>query len=434
MKIYLSNKIHPHTPDAFRANNKIIELPAPKEVIIPLSQHVGAPAEPLVNVGDTVKVGTKIGQSSKFISSSVHSSISGTVTRIDKLPHPIIGEFTAIVIEADGRNQVESLPLKSGEMLEAIKEAGIVGQGGASFPTNVKLSPPKEARIDTFILNGAECEPFLSCDSALMIEKAPQIIEGVEIIAKIIGVEKSIIAIENNKPDAIRVMRDALIRRNARYLRSAEKPAAITIVELPTQYPIGAEKTLIKKLLNREVPSGKLPFNVGCLVHNVATAFAIQEAVYLKKPLYERIVTVTGDCIEKPQNLRVRVGTPVKELINFCGRKKDPQKIILGGPMMGISQYCDDVPIMKATSGVLCLSADYLRNQEQETDCIRCGRCLDACPAQLEPAVLAQAVEINNQDMIKQFNINDCVECGACSYACPARIDLVGWIKLGKLK
>ncbi len=421
--------VHPPENKNLSSGEKIIPIPPPQILIFPLSQHTGAPCQLVVKKGDKVKKGTLIGASEKFISSFIHSSISGTVKSIENTPHPVVGRFQSIVIENDGQDIAEEPispnknieTLSSDEIIKIVREAGIVGLGGAAFPTHVKLSPPKEKVIDTFIANGAECEPYLTCDHRLMIEKGEEIVEGIKILRKILTPKKCIIAIENNKTDAIEKMAELVQNED------------IEVVSLEVKYPQGGEKQLIKTVLGRDVPSGGLPMDVGVLVHNVGTLFAIYEAVYLGKPLYERVITVTGE-VEKPGNYLVRIGTPVKDILNFCEVDWDNAgKLIFGGPMMGIAQQDIETPLIKGTSGILVQSKDEVI-EDEEAPCIRCGRCVETCPAYLLPTQIAKVVRAEKWGKLNELHIKDCTECGACSYVCPSNIPLVQYMKLGKLK
>ncbi len=417
-----------HPPEYKKATeHKPIETaPLPSRVYIPLSQHTGAPSKPVVQKGDLVKTGTVIGEAGGTISLPTHASISGTIAQIVDLPHPLTGRFvTTIVIDSDGTDtpdenikEREISHFTPKEIIEAVRQAGVVGLGGAAFPTFFKLSPPKEKPIDTLIINGCECEPFLTADHRLMLEKPGEIIEGTELIAKALGVQKVIIAIEDNKPDAIEMMQ-----------RMAEGKG-ITVRPLKTRYPQGAEKQLIKACLNREVPSGGLPADVGCIVQNVGTAVAVRDAVRFNRPLYERVVTVTGPGVKEPKNLWVRIGTPVKHLIEFCGGyNQTPGKLIMGGPMMGIALASDEVPVLKGTSGILVFGQ---QKEPKEQNCIRCGRCISACPMGLAPTRLYYHIQKGRLERAKGEYLLDCIECGCCAYVCPAKIRLVHSFKFAK--
>ncbi len=422
--------IHP-VYNKITRKNKIEVTPLPKKVILPLQQHIGAPCESLVKEGDLVKVGQKIAESKGFVSAPIHASVSGKVLGIAKSPHPVLGECNSIIIESTGkiewdesvkkRDNIENLT--KDELKQIIKEAGIVGLGGAAFPTHVKLSPPQEKKIDTVILNGAECEPYLTCDHRLMLEQPEKIIKGFEIIIKILEPKQCYIGIEDNKENAI-----ALFEEKLQDLNLQDK---IKVVRLKTVYPQGAEKNLIYSIIKRKVPNaGGLPMDVGVVVQNVGTAKAIYDAIYDGKPLIERIVTVTG-AVKEPKNLLVRLGTPVKDLIEFCqGYEGSTGKIISGGPMMGIAQYTDEIPIIKGSSGVLVQREEVIK--EQERDCIRCGRCIDVCPMQLMPTMISQYAQKDDFDNANEYFALDCYECGCCSYVCPSKIPLVHYIKYAK--
>lgn len=397
------------------------------KVYIPLLQHLGKVCQPRVLVGDLVTLGQKIATAEAHVFSPVHASVSGKVAAIQEWPHPSSGRCKAIVIENDGkdsagaektRSQEDINKLSAEEIRNIVFESGIVGMGGASFPTHIKLAPPNP--VDTLIINGAECEPYLTADYRLMIEKTEGIIKGIELVVRCLGVKNVIIAIEENKPEAIKLITEGVVARGYR------------VAVLESQYPQGGEKQLIKNVLAKEVPSGKLPFDVGVVVHNVATIFAIYEAVYLNKPLYERVVTVTGSCLSNPKNLLVRIGTPFKDLIDFCGPLKQKSlKVIAGGPMMGIAQYTLDVPVIKSTNGVLLLTRDEVGDQEEEF-CIRCGRCVRDCPSSLLPCLISLASERKNWELSQHYNVGDCIECGACAYVCPAKRNMVQHIKEAK--
>jgi Na+-translocating ferredoxin:NAD+ oxidoreductase subunit C len=415
----------------YTEHKQIEKLPAPKILIIPLLQHIGKLCDILdVKVGDKVLVGQRLAIAAAQPFAPIHSSVSGTVLSIQTQPHPVLGLCKAIAIENDskdspsdltGRTTDEIKRLSQENIRDIVFNAGIVGMGGASFPTHIKLHPPKP--VNTLIINIAECEPYLTGDSQLTFEKTEQILAGIALVNKCLpGVQKTVIAIEDNKPQAIAA------------LNMATKGTSYTIAVLKAQYPQGGEKQLIKKILNIEVPRGKLPFDVGVNVQNVATVYAIYEAVYLGKPLYERVVTVTGSCLSNPKNLLCRIGTPLKTLIEYCGPLlKQPAKIIAGGPMMGIAQYTDEAPVIKSTTGVILLDEQEARSVE-ETACIRCGACIRACTMGLMPCLLNQASEKAVWQEAKDCGALDCLECGLCNYVCPARRQIVQSIKRAKLE
>jgi len=421
--------IHPEDAKELTERSSIVNASLPKRVIIPLSQHIGAPAKPEVNLGDEVKRGQLIGSPAGFVSAPVHASISGKVVAIANFPHPSGRMISSIVIESDGKDESVSfkdnpdyLNLGADEIKTLIKDAGIVGLGGAAFPTNVKLSPPKEKPIDTVILNGAECEPYLTADHRLMLERPQEIVNGLKIIMKALGVTDGYIGIESNKPDAIKIMEDAV---------SGE--SNIKVWPLKVKYPQGAEKMLIKAIKNREVPCGGLPMDVKVVVHNVGTALAIYEAVRYSKPLIERVLTVTGRGVKEPKNMMVRIGTRITELIEQCGGLVDNAvKVIVGGPMMGFAQWSLDVPVVKGTSGILVLTEDDYVSSEQYDACIRCGRCIDICPMGLNPSMLSILSEKGYYEEAKEYNLFDCFECGSCAYGCPSRRPIVQFIRLAK--
>ncbi len=423
--------VHPQANKEKTSNLGIIEGPLPKKVVIPLLQHVGSMCEPAVKVGDEIFTGTKIGTSSNFISSPVHSSISGKVSQIEEMPHPVVGKCLSIVIDSDGSDKKDSAvgierdysKFKKEDILKIIQGSGIVGLGGAMFPSHVKLMPPADKPIDTLILNGAECEPYITCDQALMSEKAKEIVEALKIIMKLLDVKRAFVAIESNKPHAIRAIKN-----------SAKNLPNVKVASLKVKYPQGAEKQLIKAILNRKVPPGALPFDVGVMVQNVQTAFSIYEALSRSKPLYERVVTFSGGALKKPANIRTRVGTPIKEIVEFLGGLLcEPARVVFGGPMMGIAQFSMDVPVIKGTSAVLFLTDKEVFSGSYGP-CIRCGRCIEACPVKIMPANIGLAVESSRQDTALNFYPLDCIECGACSYICPTKRPLLHFIKLAKLK
>ncbi len=422
--------VHPDDKKELSKNSRIETLEEPEFIRIPLSQHIGAPAKPVVKEGDYVLVGQMVGEAGGFVSAPVHSSVSGIVRKIDKfvaapfgLPAPMIeiendGKYSSI----DFVERENYLDLDSKELLGIIQSSGIVGMGGATFPTHVKLSPPPEFTIDTFIVNGVECELYLTADYRLMLEMPEKIIEGSKIVMKILGVEEGIIAIEGNKPDCIE-----------KISRMVEDEP-IKVIELPVKYPQGGEKQLIKAITNREVPSAGLPMHVGAVVQNAGTVAAIYDAVRFGIPLIERITTVSGEAISKPKNFRVKIGTLATELINQCdGFKKMARKVIFGGPMTGFAQYKLDIPVTKGTSGILALPHDHVKSTDYES-CIKCGSCVRACPANLVPSEMSILIENRLFEEADKHDVLDCIECGCCSYVCPSHRPLVHMFKLGKAK
>jgi len=421
--------IHPPEEKQYTEQKGIENLPLPKRVIIPLQQHIGAPCEALVKAKETVSVGQPIGGAKGFVSAPVHASISGTVTAVAPMPHAIGRDVPSIVIESDGEDRKfeglsgceDFLSLSPEDLKAKIQAGGIVGMGGATFPTHVKLSPPKEKPIDTVIVNGVECEPFLTADHRLMLETPEKILGGLSILMKVLGVSRGVVGIEKNKPDAIEVM-----------AKAAAPLPGIEVAPLKVKYPQGAEKQLIKAILNREVPSGGLPMDVGVVVQNVGTAAAIYHTVHDGMPLIERVTTVTGPGIREPKNLRVRIGTPFSELIDYCGGFKGKKgKVISGGPMMGMTQYSLEVPVITGTSGILVFREEDLKLKDSHP-CIRCGKCVEACPMQINPSLLGVYVEAGVMDELEGNRILDCIECGSCAFICPAARPLVHLIRFGK--
>lgn len=421
--------IHPPDKKELSAGSAISQSRPPDRVVIPLSQHIGAPCKPAVQIGQEVKVGEVIGTAEAFVSAPVHSSVSGKVVAIGEFPVAIGRMVSSVVIENDKKDtwtelkaDADYLSLSSDELKAKIRAAGIVGMGGAAFPTGVKLSPPKEKPIDMVILNGAECEPYLTADYRLMLERASDVVEGLKILMKVLGVKRGFIGIENNKPDAVKIMKDA-----------ASGAADIEVCALEVKYPQGAEKMLIKALTGREVPpKGGLPMDVGVVVQNIGTAVAIYEAVRFGKPLIERVVTVTGENVKEPRNLMVRIGTFASQLIEECGGLKSGDgKVISGGPMMGFALGTLDVPVTKGTSGILALP-DEIAHIEDYKPCIRCGRCVDVCPMNLVPSMLSVLSEAGMYEETKEYNLYDCFECGTCTFVCPAKRPIVQFVRLAK--
>lgn len=419
--------VHPNEQKELTENIAFEIMPNPKTIIVPLSQHIGKPAKPIVKKGDEVKAGTVIAEQDGFISSPVFSSVSGKVKKIAVDSNSSGFPREAVLIEASEINEFELMPelnpetITPDEIRERVKAAGIVGQGGAAFPTFVKLTPPNDKKLDAVIINGCECEPYLTRDFRLMVERTSDLIGGLKLIMRALGVEKGAIGIEDNKPEAIRLL-----------LKETENEKNISIEVLETKYPQGAEKMLIKAVSDREVPPGKLPLDVGIVIQNIGTAIAVYDSVVKGEPEITAALTVSGQGIINPKNLIVRVGTPISDVIEFCGGvKDDAAKVIVGGPMMGVAQYDLSAPVMKATSGILVLTQDEI-NAHKETPCLKCGKCIEACPLNLVPTKLARYAQLDRLDDAEDMGITVCMECGTCTFTCPANIPLVQWIKLGK--
>ena len=430
LKTFTPGGIHP-PENKLSANMVIGYLPIPESVTIPVSQHIGAPATTIVNKGDYVKTGQVIAASKGFVSSNIHSSVSGKVNKIDTIMDTTGYKQAAVFIDVENDEWIETID-RSSEIVREIKlspeeitkrclESGIVGLGGATFPSHVKLTVPAGKKCNLLIINGVECEPYLTSDHRLMLERGEEILIGVSILMKALKVERAKIGIENNKPDAI----DHLTK-----LATGFK--GITVHDLKVKYPQGAEKQLIKALINREVPSGHLPLDVGAVVHNVGTAFAIYEAVQKNKPLFERVVTITGKSLAQPGNYFVRIGTPVSKLIEAAGGMPDDTgKIVNGGPMMGKAVNNIDVPVVKGTSGII-LFPRYQSERPEINPCIRCAKCISVCALNLEPFLLMTLSEKGLFERAEKERITDCMECGSCSYTCPAGRPLLDYIRLGK--
>ena len=420
---------HPAYSKEATEHLKISFADAPKYVTIPMQQHIGAPCEPIVKKGDYVKMGQKIGEAKGFVSSPVHSSVSGNVIAVENRPISGGARVTCVVIENDmedvlsedirSNNNLEQL--SSEEIINIINEAGIVGMGGAAFPTHVKLSPPPGKNVDTVILNGAECEPYLTSDHRLMVENPEAVIFGLKAFMKALKVNKGFIGIENNKPDAIKAI-----------YKAAKAEDGIEVVALKTKYPQGAEKQLIQACTGREVPSGGLPADAGVVVNNVGTAAAVADAINEGIPLIKRIVTVTGKGVKEPKTLMVKIGTSFREVIEQCGGfSGTPGKLIAGGPMMGIAQFSSDIPVVKGTSGILVLTEEEAKLPEA-SNCIRCGKCLTVCPINLMPVNISNYSLEDRFEEAESLNALDCIECGACSFICPANRPLVESIRVAK--
>ncbi len=429
--------VHPRYEKDLTAGKATRTLDPPAEAVIPLSQHIGAPAKACVEKGDEVKTGQVVGEAGGFVSSPVHATISGKVKAIEDRPHPSGKDVPAVVITSDGEDAWVDLEPHGSDLFEIpvdevkqrVLKAGIVGLGGATFPSHVKLSPPSDKKIDTVILNGAECEPYLTADHRLMVEQPRAVARGLALIARVMGAGRGIIAVEANKPDAIKAL-EAEVGKLA-----GAVDAQLEVRVLPVVYPQGAEKQLIYALLRREVPSGGLPMDVSALVHNVGTAAAMVHAASEGRPLIERIVTVTGDAVKEPDNLSVRIGTPLSELIEACGGYTDAgaSKLIAGGPMMGFAQHTDEVPVIKGTSGILVLSRRLVRRVEPGP-CIRCGECIRHCPMKLNPTEIALFAEHDLHADADRAGALDCIECGCCSWGCPASIPLVQYVRKSKVE
>ncbi len=429
-KSFPAGGVHP-PENKLTANIPITVLPVPPGVVIPISQHIGVPATPVVNKGDSVKTGQLIASGKGFVSANIHSTVSGKVTRIDSVSDSTGYKQTAIFIDTEGDEWVDTIDRSSAtvheislspeEIVKRCLDSGIVGLGGATFPSHVKLTIPSGKRCDLLIINGVECEPFLTSDHRLMLEKGEQILIGVSILMKALKVDKAMIGIEANKPDAIKGLTD---------LAGGFK--GISVHELKVKYPQGGEKQLIKALAGREVPSGKLPLDVGVVVHNVGTSFAVYEAVQKNKPLIERVVTVTGKSLSKPGNFLVRLGTPVSMLIEAAGGLPDDTgKIVSGGPMMGRAVINTSIAVVKGMSGIVLFPANESERM-RSGPCIRCAKCVAACPMGLEPYLLMTLAEKSLFEKAEERKITDCMECGSCSFACPAGRPLLDYIRLGK--
>ena len=419
--------IHPSEQKELTENCVFEIMPNSKQVIIPISQHAGKPAKPLVKKGSEVKAGEVIAEQDGFISSPIHSPVSGKVTKVTTsvTANGFLNE--SIIIESSEVNEYVKMPglnlenVTPDEVRERIKQAGIVGLGGAAFPTYVKLSPPADKKIDYVILNGCECEPYLTRDYRFMLERTEDLISGLLLIMKTVGAGKGVIGIEDNKPVAIEKLKQAV-----------KEYSNISVEVLETKYPQGAEKMLIKAVTGKEVPPGKLPFDVGCIIQNIGTAIAIYDAVVNGTPEITAALTVSGNGIKNPKNLIVPIGTPLSDVLDFCGGvTEDAVKVVVGGPMMGVAQYDFSAPVMKATSGILVLTEEEV-NSKPETNCLRCGKCVDVCPLNLLPTRLARLSQLDKLEEAEELGITVCMECGTCTYTCPANIPLVQWIRLGK--
>lgn len=426
-----SGGVHPEEYKYLTENCAFEIMPAPEEIILPVSQHLGKDAQPVVKKGDEVLCGQLVAKAEGFISAPIHSSVSGKVLSIGKEITPTGFPKDSIVIKSNGNvtEQTATLPpldpktISPDEIRQRVAEAGIVGQGGAAFPTYVKLSPPKDKVIDVVILNGCECEPYLTRDYRFMIERPDDLIAGFKLILRALGVKRGVIGIEDNKPEAIKILSEKIKNEDG-----------LEVISLKTKYPQGAEKMLIKAVTGKEVPPGKLPMDVGAVIQNIGTALAIYDAVAKGQVLITAALTVSGLGIKNPKNLIVPVGTPIQDVIDYCGGVTDDAiKIIVGGPMMGTAQFDLHAPVLKATSGILVLTKEEV-SKSPETPCLRCGQCVGACPLNLVPTKLARYSQLQKFEEAEDADITVCMECGTCAFTCPANIPLVQWIRIGKQK
>ncbi|MBN1951621.1 MAG: electron transport complex subunit RsxC [Bacteroidales bacterium] len=430
LKTFTKGGVHP-PENKLSARKKIQNLPLPETAIIPLGMHLGVPAKCLVNKGDEVKVGQLLASADGFVSANIHSPFSGTVLKIDKALDASGYKRDAVFIGVKGDEWLSTIDtstqlkkdcrLDPAEIIHRINEAGIVGLGGATFPSHVKLTIPRGKKAEYLLINGVECEPYLTSDHVLMLEKGEELVVGVSILMRALNVEQAVIGIENNKPDAIAHLREIVTGF-----------PNISVQALQVKYPQGGEKQLIKAVLNREVPSGGLPVDVGAVVFNVGTAVAVYDAVQKNKPLIERVVTITGKSLTTPANYRVRFGTPVSALIEAAGGlPEDTGKVINGGPMMGKALADPGVPVVKGSSGILILPEPEAARRQTEP-CIRCSRCVSVCPMGLEPYLLMVLGQKSLHERMENEKVMDCIECGSCSYTCPSSRPLLDYIRLGK--
>ncbi len=433
MKTFKLGGVHPQDNKEYSAHRPIIECGLPEHAVIPLIQHIGAPAQPVVEKGQKVKVGELIAKAGGFVSANIHSPYSGTINKIDTYVDGWGMRGPAIYIDVEGDEwlpEIDRTPtvireckLSSKEIIDKISAAGIVGLGGACFPTHVKLMPPPGKKAEVLIINGVECEPYLTCDHQLMLEHGEEIVIGIQILLKALNIQKAIIGIEKNKPDAIARMTDL-----------TNRTLGIEVAPLQLKYPQGGEKQLIDACIGRQVPSGALPIEVGAVVDNVATVYAIYQAVQKNLPLISRVMTITGKQLKNPGNYQVRFGTPLTDAVALAGGVPETTgKIIGGGPMMGRAMNSIDMPANKRVSGLLFLPESESLRVEPE-NCIRCGKCLSACPMGLEPYLLAKLTEHELWDELEQHNVMDCIDCGCCLFTCPSHRPLLDYIRLGKGK
>ncbi len=437
IKTFKKGGVHPEE-NKISAQKPIQDFPMPKQIIVPLGQCLGAPADCIVNKGDRVLTGQLIGTAKGFISANVHSPATGTVAKVDVVMDHTGYYKPAVFIDVEEKDEwaegilvtdelLTDIKLDSKQIIDRVKDCGIVGMGGATFPTHVKLMVPEGKKAEYIIINAAECEPYLTCDYRLLLEKTQEFLMGVKILMKAVNTDKGIIGIENNKKEAIELLDKTILAHRDLY-------AGIEVQPLKTKYPQGGEKQLIKAITGREVPSGKLPIETGCVVVNVASTYAVYEAVQKNKPLIERVVTVTGKSVKNPSNFRVRFGTPADLLIEAAGGLPEGiTDVINGGPMMGKSVSVTNFPCIKGTSGILLMTLKEAQDRRQ-TNCIRCGRCAGACPMCLQPFLRHKLAKQNDFDETEKNHIMDCIECGSCEFTCPANIPLLDYIRYGKAK
>jgi len=441
-KLTFPGGVHPPENKRITCESPIEQGPAPKQLAVMLCQNIGAPCAPTVKKGDTVEAGQKIADSDAFVSAPVHSPVNGKVKDIALASHIVLGRSPAVIIDVDEKNPPKQPPAEKfsaegyerkyspEQICNAIRSAGIVGMGGAGFPTRVKVEPNPKSPKHTLIINGCECEPYITSDYRIMLEWTGQIIAGIRLAAKASGCKNVFVAIEDNKPKAIKIMTEA-------FRQTSGNGHQINVVAVKTKYPQGGERQLINSILDTYVPTGGIPPMIGVLVLNMATTAAIAEAVVYNQPLTHRVITVTGQAVAKPGNFYVPIGTAAAELINFCGGlTQKGAKVILGGPMMGITIGDLTTPVTKTTGAITVLTKDQIgkaKLQRRQTPCIRCGRCIEVCPENLNPTKIAHAVRHNLMDLAESYYITGCMECGCCSYVCPANIELTGLIKTGKI-